>query len=298
MRPKNYFRLSYRATLPLVQVYDRKKFRAYLQSCNFLQGDAMKKYWIAVAVVVLIAGIAAYNYTSADRSAANSTQTSTSAPSPQSAPSQAPAQDQVNAGFPFKDTSMLKPPTGAKVAIIEFEDLECPGCAYAAPIVHATAARYKIPLVRHDYPWAFHIWSFDAAVTARYLQDKVSPQIADDFRRDVFAGQQRIANKDDLTTFTHNWFQSHKLTLPFVMDASGACKAEVEADRALGDRLNVRSTPCIIVVTETGWTPIAKVSQLDEVIDQALAQTGSPAAASLVAPYTPSRGNSTGFSFS
>src|ERR1700712_4350244 len=96
----------------------------------------------------------------------------------------------------FKDTSMVKPPAGAKVAIYEFEDLECPACARAFPIVHMAIERYKIPLVRHDFPLKMHIWSFDAAVTARYLQDKVSPKIAEDFRRDVFANQMSIASKD------------------------------------------------------------------------------------------------------
>src|ERR1700710_2964330 len=70
-----------------------------------------------------------------------------------------------NTGNTFKDTSMLKPPAGARVAIIEFEDLECPACSHAFPIVHQAIARYKIPLVRYDFPLKMHIWSFDAAVT-------------------------------------------------------------------------------------------------------------------------------------
>src|SRR5271156_4071291 len=97
-----------------------------------------------------------------------------------------------NTGTAFKDTSMVKPPAGAKVAIYEFEDLECPACAHAFPIVHAAIDHYKIPLVRHDFPLKMHVWSFDAAVTARYLQDKVSPQKAEEFRRDVFASQTAI----------------------------------------------------------------------------------------------------------
>src|SRR5215471_5065973 len=74
-----------------------------------------------------------------------------------------------NTGTAFKDTSMLKPPAGAKIAIFKFEDLECPACAHAYPIVHAAAERYKIPIVRHDFPLRMHIWSRDAAITARYL---------------------------------------------------------------------------------------------------------------------------------
>ncbi|MFZ0311203.1 MAG: hypothetical protein WAL85_00730, partial [Candidatus Korobacteraceae bacterium] len=46
------------------------------------------------------------------------------------------------------DTSMLKPPRGSKVAIVVFEDLECPQCAKAAPLLHEAAKKYNIPLVQ------------------------------------------------------------------------------------------------------------------------------------------------------
>jgi protein-disulfide isomerase len=244
----------------------------------------MKRFWIALSIVVaVVVAIATYHYasTTATPDVGNAvTQPTSNASTEPSSPPPAPAQNQPNAGYPFQDTSMLKPPAGAKVAIYEFEDLECPACAHAAPIVHAAAAHYKIPIERHDYPWTFHIWSFDAAVTARYLQDKVSPQLADDFRRDVFANQPRIESKDDLVRFTANWFQSNGQNLPFVMDASGACKLEVESDRALGDRVGVHSTPCIFVVTQSKWVAVTDLNQLDRAIDDALAQTtaasGSP----------------------
>jgi protein-disulfide isomerase len=190
-----------------------------------------------------------------------------------------PANASRSAGFPFKDTSILKPPAGAKVAIIEFEDMECPVCAADAPIVRAAVVKYKLPYLRRDFPLTeIHIWSFDAAVTARYLQDKVSPLLAETFRRDIFANQPYIASKDDLAAFTRRWFQSHGLTMPFVMDASGSCRNEVKADRALGDRLGVHGTPCIFVVTQQRWVQVADVHQLYYTIDQALAQTGGPAA--------------------
>jgi len=240
----------------------------------------MKRSWIAVSMAVAVVAIAAYYPTVANRLGRNSDvilqESSASVESPQPAARPAPARNQANAGFPFNDTSMLKPPAGAKVAIYEFEDLECPACAHAFPIVHAAAAQYKIPLLRHDYPWSFHIWSFDAAVTARYIQDKLSPQLADDFHRDVFANQPSIASKDDLASFTRAWFQSHGQTLPFVIDPSGACKTEVESDRALGDRLGVHSTPCIIVVTQNKWVAVADPSQLYRIVNAALAENGSP----------------------
>jgi protein-disulfide isomerase len=185
-----------------------------------------------------------------------------------------------NAGFPFKNTSILKPPAGAKVAIYEFEDMECPTCAADAPIVRKAVVDYKIPYARHDFPLTeIHIWSFDAAVTARYLQDKISPELAEVFRRDVFANQRYIDSKDDLTRFTRRWFQAHNQNLPFVMDATGACANEVKADRALGDRLNIHATPCIFVVTQKKWVHVNDIHQLYQIIDTARAETSAASTA-------------------
>ena len=81
-----------------------------------------------------------------------------------------------NTANSFKDTSMVKPPAGAKVAIYEFEDLECPACSHAFPIVHAAVEKYNIPLVRHDFPLKMHIWSRDAAIIARLYPGQDRPQ--------------------------------------------------------------------------------------------------------------------------
>jgi protein-disulfide isomerase len=180
-------------------------------------------------------------------------------------------------GNTFRDTSMVKPPAGAKVAIYEFEDLECPACAHAFPIVHEAIERYHIPLVRHDFPLQMHVWSFDAAVTARYLQDKVSPQKAEEFRRDVFASQTAIASKDDLQNFTRRWFQTHGVNMPFVMDPSGLLTQEVKSDYTLGERIGLSQTPTIFVVTNKGWTQIMDVNYLYQTIDAALAEAGAAA---------------------
>jgi protein-disulfide isomerase len=171
-------------------------------------------------------------------------------------------------GETFKDTSMLKPSAGAKIAIYELEDLECPACAHAFPIVHAAAAHYNIPIVRKDFPLQQHVWSFDAAVWARYLQDKVSPKTGDEYRGAVFAAQTGIASKDDMLNFTRRFFQTHGLQLPFVPDPTGQFKKEVEADRTVGDRLGVQYTPAIIVVTQHEWVHVTDISLLYQTIDQ------------------------------
>src|SRR5271156_7075292 len=94
-------------------------------------------------------------------------------------------------GTPVHNAKALRPPAGARVAIFEFEDLECPDCARANPLLKEAAAKYNIPWVRHDFPLPFHTWSFDAAVAARWFDTK-SKKIGDDFRDAVFANQMLI----------------------------------------------------------------------------------------------------------
>jgi len=190
------------------------------------------------------------------------------AAAPATAPLMAQRAAPAGTGETFKDTSMLKPPAGAKIAIFELEDLECPACAHAFPIVHAAAAHYNIPIVRRDFPLQQHIWSFDAAVWARYLQDKVSPKTGDEYRGAVFAAQTGIASKDDMLNFTRRFFQTHGLQLPFVPDPTGQFKKEVEADRTVGDRLGVQFTPSIIVCTQHEWVHVTDISLLYQTIDQ------------------------------
>ena len=177
-------------------------------------------------------------------------------------------------GDAFRDTSSLKLPADATkgVAIYEFEDLECPACARAFPIVHSAVEKYQIPLIRHDFPLQMHVWSREAAITARYLQDKVSPATAEQYRRDVFANQTAIASKDDLAGYTQRWFSQHKLQVPFALGPNSLFAAEVQADYTLGERIGLRETPSIFVLTGKGWIQIKDITQLYATLDQALAE--------------------------
>jgi protein-disulfide isomerase len=166
----------------------------------------------------------------------------------------------------------LKPPSDAKVAIIEFEDLECPLCARVSPMVREATSRYHIPRVHHDFIIPGHAWSRTGAIYARYLEDNVSPQVAEDFRRDVFASQRLIAGPDDLQQFTRRWFQAHGQAMPFVIDPTGKCAAEVEADCALGRRTGVVHTPTLVVATAHHWIEVTEPDQLYAAIDRAEAE--------------------------
>ncbi len=184
------------------------------------------------------------------------------------------AMPQANATA-FKDTSAFKPPSGAKVAIIEFEDLECPLCATVSPMVRNAMSHYGIPRVHHDFIIQGHRWSRNAAIYARYLEDKVSLQSAEDFRRDVFASQRLIGSPDDLQQFTRRWFQAHGQVMPFVIDPTGKCAAEVEADCALGRRVGIAHTPTLVVATAHRWIEVTEPDQLSAAIDRAEAEANA-----------------------
>jgi protein-disulfide isomerase len=181
----------------------------------------------------------------------------------------------------FKDTSPLMV-SGDTVAIYEFEDMGCPACADAFPIIHAAVERYKIQLIRHDFPLKLHVWARPAAIAARYLQDKVSPNAADQFRRDVFANQTSIMTKEDLVAFTRKWSADHKQFggIPENIDPTDQFAAEVEADYTLGNRIGIYETPTIFVVSPAGWILIADYDHLSTAIDTTLAKVTSKVIAS------------------
>lgn len=190
---------------------------------------------------------------------------------------------------PFTDTSMLKPPPGVKLAVIEWEDLECPMCAHAFPFVHAAVARYHIPLIEYDFVIPNHVWSHQAALYARYLKDKVSPELATDYRRQVFAAQAGISTPEDLVAFTKQFMAKHGKQMPFVLDPTGQLEREIEAESDLRTKLGARwYTPTIVVVTPNRWIEVKDVSQLDAAIDQAKAWVteAAPAHRSATAAHT------------
>jgi len=166
---------------------------------------------------------------------------------------------------------------GAKVALIEFADLECPSCAHQNPLLKEAVAKYRIPWERHDFPIAYHRWSSQAAVNARWFDTK-SQKLGDDYRDEVFAHQMSIETPDDLRAFTDKFAKDHGVALPFVIDPQGKFAAAVKADYDLGVRLGVHQTPTVWIVTDkhgvTNATEVTDFSKLYSMLDAAVAATG------------------------
>ena len=179
------------------------------------------------------------------------------------------------------DNSALKPPAGAKVAIVVFEDLECPSCGSAEPMLKEAEKSQQVPLVRHDFPIPNHRWSADAHVFARYF-DTVSPAVGEEYRHWVFMNQRSI-NKSNLREKTNQFAAEHKTALPLFVDPSGQLKAKVTADFNLGQQIGVSQTPTIYVVGDVknspSSIPVTDVNQLSSTIEQMKRQVAAEAPA-------------------
>jgi protein-disulfide isomerase len=163
----------------------------------------------------------------------------------------------------------LRPPKGSQVALVVFEDLQCPQCGRVAPLLAQASKTYKIPLVQHDFPLPMHNWSFDAAVMARYF-DTRSKDIGNEFRDNVFAHQSEITPQN-LRGFEEKFAADHKIGLPFVVDPDGKLAAMVRADKEVGVGLHIDHTPTIYIVSNkrsgSPYVEVKDTNQLYVMID-------------------------------
>jgi protein-disulfide isomerase len=197
----------------------------------------------------------------------------------------APLAIQAQTTTQVHNSAPLHPPAGARVAIVEFADMECPQCGRDNPILKKAAAVYGIPWVRHDFPLQMHLWSRQAAIYARWFD--ASPKgkaLGDEYRDQIFANQASIYNLNVMNKFTQDFAKGHGLALPFSLDPKFS--ALVEADYKLGISIGIDHTPTVWIVTEhSKGAPYIEVptdmGNLYQVIDQALVDTraATPAAA-------------------
>ena len=163
----------------------------------------------------------------------------------------------------------LRPPKGTQIAIVVFEDLQCPQCGRVAPLLVQAGRTYKIPVVRHDFTLPMHNWSFEAAVLARYF-DTHSRELGNEFRDTVFEHQLEI-NPQNLRGFAEKFAADHKIGLPFVVDPTGKLAGLVRADKDLGMSLHIDHTPTIWVVSNKHsakpYVEVTDTSQLYVLID-------------------------------
>ncbi|HEY4679569.1 MAG TPA: thioredoxin domain-containing protein [Candidatus Angelobacter sp.] len=185
------------------------------------------------------------------------------------------------------DATLLKPPRGATVAIVMFEDLQCSECSKAYPEVWEAANAHKIPVVLHDFPLPMHNWALDAAVWARYF-DQRSPDMGNDFRKFIYSNQIQIT-RDNLQDWAQKFAGENKTAIPSEKDPDGKLAELVRADYLLGQRIGVEHTPTIWVVSNSGVSqPLVEEvkvrEKLGQMIENMLSKAQPVAAAKVSLP--------------
>lgn len=192
------------------------------------------------------------------------------------------------------DASLLKPPTGAPVAIAMFADLQDPECARAFAVVSEVAADHNVPLMLHDFPLPRHNWAFEAAVWARYF-DRTSPALGNGFRKFVYANQPQITH-DNLQQWVQKFGDNNQASVAVPADLNDKLADQVKADFNLGQRIGVEHSLTIWVVSNIGISKplvdeVKDRAQLGQMIEdmQKRARVALPAKSALPQSGTPLR---------
>ena len=178
---------------------------------------------------------------------------------------------QTSASVSQSRIQALKPPVGAKVAIVVFEDLQCPDCARAHPLVKQVAEMQKVPVVHHDFPLPMHPWAKQAAIYGRYFDSK-GAKLGTAFRDFIFQNQPSIT-VSNLKEMVEKFARENNVAMPFLLDPGKKLEAKVEADVALGKRIGIQHTPTIFVVgsSKVKAEPFVEVvdrSQLSQLVQE------------------------------
>lgn len=166
------------------------------------------------------------------------------------------------------DGSSLKPPPGAKVAIVMFEDMECPSCAANYPKVEEVGKTHNVPVVLRDFPLGpKHPWSFEAAVWARWFDDKGGKELGRNFRAYIFKNQPQIT-PGNLRQYVDKFGNDNHVPPSFAPDPQGNLKALVQADHDLGTSIGINQTPTIFVVSNTESRQVENTDQLTQILEE------------------------------
>jgi protein-disulfide isomerase len=144
------------------------------------------------------------------------------------------------------DGSVLDRPTGTNVAIVVFEDLQCPDCRAAHPLLLQASKTEDVPLVIKDFPIQRHEWAFPAAILAKWFEYE-SPELGLRFREFAFANQE-LLTPANLRDAAEQFARLYDRTLPENIDPEGKLQSRVQNDVDLGALIGLRYVPLIFVV--------------------------------------------------
>jgi protein-disulfide isomerase len=187
----------------------------------------------------------------------------------------APEPDRVEvAGLPADDPAKGSP--GARVAVHEFADFQCPFCARAEVALKEVAEVYgdKVRLVWHDLPLPFHENALDAALAAREARTQRGDRGFWELHDTLFADDTKLTRGDLDADARALGLDMRKWAAALDGDAH---KAEVAVDASAADKLGFKGTPSFVVVpagSKSGYVIVGAqdYAKFHRLIDRALGE--------------------------
>ncbi|HXR97248.1 MAG TPA: thioredoxin domain-containing protein [Terriglobales bacterium] len=159
----------------------------------------------------------------------------------------------------------------AAVRVIIYQDLECPDCARWHGVLQSqTIPRFssQVAFEFRDFPLPQHLWSFNAAVLARFFDTKAA-RVGLAWRDYCFVHQTDFT-PDNLLDKAAAWAAPYGITRAQLetVFSRGDLFALVQADQQRGKRDNVQHTPTVLVDGVEAQSP----EQLEQMLARATAK--------------------------
>lgn len=161
----------------------------------------------------------------------------------------------------------------SKLRVIIYQDLECPDCARWHQVFQSQIIPQfgkQVAFEFRDFPLPQHLWSFNAAVLARFF-DTRGLNIGMAWRNYCFTHQDALT-PDNLMDTAANWARAYGITRAQLENAFSNPElfALVQADMHRGNQDNVQHTPTVLFAGTEATTP----QQLELRLAQAVSNRG------------------------
>lgn len=167
-----------------------------------------------------------------------------------------PKPEKPHFDLPIASDDHVKGNKNAKVTIVEFSDFECPYCARATEQVNKVYAQFKdkVQLVYKHFPLSFHPNAHNASEYSCCAEEQGKFWEMHD---KIFENQKKMTEPD-----LKGYAKGLGLDLGKIATCIkvGKCKAKIEKDKLLGEKIGVAGTPSFFIngkSAEYGVTPAA-----------------------------------------
>jgi protein-disulfide isomerase len=161
------------------------------------------------------------------------------------------------------------------VTIIEYADLECPGCALFQKFLETEfLSKYnsRVQIIFKEFPLSFHTWSMTGAL-ANECAYQIDPSAFFAYRSVIFGNQPTInaANVRDRLLALGDDTGLNRVKLTSCLD-SKASQGRIEASRAEAETLGINGTPTFSINGRVVWAPTP--AAFCRMVDEALVEAG------------------------